>query len=75
MKTTRPDVRCRHRGAVFTAALLALPAIACAATAGSGAKIIRVDETSAQEYCINGRTDEIFVHLRSFVAGKNRNIF
>lgn len=53
----------------------AVTAPAFAATAGSGAEIIRVDETGAQEYCINGLTDEIYVHLRSFVAGKDRNIF
>ena len=63
------------RSTIVVVTTLAMPALACAATAGSGAKIIRVDETSEQEYCINGRTDEIFVHLRSFVAGKDRNIF
>src|SRR5262245_39024046 len=60
---------------IFICSAVAIPTLACAATPGSGAKIIRVDETSAQEYCINGRTDEIFVHLRSFVAGKDRNVF
>jgi hypothetical protein len=60
---------------IFICSAVAIPILACAATPGSGAKIIRVDETSEQEYCINGRTDEIFVHLRSFVAGKDRNVF
>ncbi|MGH8165678.1 MAG: hypothetical protein ACREQ1_00470 [Woeseiaceae bacterium] len=75
MKTTRSDLGYLHRCAIFLTSALAMPTLACAASTGSGAKIIRVDETSAQEYCINGKTDEIFVHLRSFVAGKDRNIF
>lgn len=75
MKTTKSDLLHLHRCAVFIAAALAMPALACAAMPGSGAKIIRVDETSEQEYCINGRTDEVFVHMRSFVAGKDRNVF
>ncbi len=75
MKTTQSGSRHLHRCAIFLFAMLAVPALAWAATPGSGARIIRVDETSEQEYCINGRSDEIFLHLRSFVAGKDRNIF
>lgn len=67
-----PGVR---RFLVFLLSVLFVPGLAAAAEVGSGGVIIRVDDGQAQEFCVNGARDQIWVHLRRFIAPKDRNIF
>lgn len=75
MQTNKVSSTFVHRLAAFLISVLFLPGLAFGAKVGSGGVIIRVDDGQSQEFCVNGATDQIWVHLRRFIAGKDRNIF
>jgi hypothetical protein len=75
MNTKNSKSQYFHRLAALLVPALLLPGLAMSAQIGSGGVIIRVDDGQSQEFCINGSTDQVFVHLRRFIAGKGKNIF
>ncbi len=63
------------RAVAFLLPALLIPWVAAAAEVGSGGVIIRVDDGLSQEFCVDGSSDQIWLHLRRFIARRDSNVF